>query len=336
MSLRLLDMDQAHRHQLPRPHHTQSSGRVWLCLAAGLRWCRCVWRVRVFCCVHFSRVGLSIYRNSCRCDLMRIGFAAAVVTTASQFVYTCSVAALLQVVDLQWELQRRGLSAAQAAHLLDAGLGLRLAVHVGSRCVKRASAHLGNWWAGGGAARCWRAGRQTYRTCKRRMPPSCDSCLPVYLPCGVRWDSPGECAMALRLDEGPTAGPGGAGDAAPSLQAYVARPTRTLVYLEREHMRRGVWEEVEHVVPACPRGFRRAVVMLRGRRAPVPVHAQAPATAMQQPRHGLPGGGDGAGAGIGAGVGGGAGAAEDTVALDVEPPTRFCGAKFASAQLVFC
>ncbi|PNW75068.1 hypothetical protein CHLRE_12g498000v5 [Chlamydomonas reinhardtii] len=190
---------------------------------------------------------------------------------------------VVQVVDLQWELQRRGLSAAQAAHLLDAGLGLRLAVHVGSR-----------------------------------------------------WDSPGECAMALRLDEGPTAGPGGAGDAAPSLQAYVARPTRTLVYLEREHMRRGVWEEVEHVVPACPRGFRRAVVMLRGRRAPVPVHAQAPATAMQQPRHGLPGGGDGAGAGIGAGVGGGAGAAEDTVALDVEPPTRFCGAKFASAQLVFC
>ena len=56
------------------------------------------------------------------------------------------------MVDLQWELQRRGLSAAQAAHLLDAGLGLRLAVHVGSRCVQRALVHLGNWWAGGGAS----------------------------------------------------------------------------------------------------------------------------------------------------------------------------------------
>ncbi|KAG2445708.1 hypothetical protein HXX76_000315 [Chlamydomonas incerta] len=178
---------------------------------------------------------------------------------------------VVQVVDLQWELQRRGLSAAQAAHLLDAGLGLRLAVHVGSR-----------------------------------------------------WDSAGECAMALRLDEGQAAGVSGGGDVVPSLQAYVARPTRTLVYLEREHMRRGVWEEVEHVVTACPRGFRRAVVMLRGRRAPVPV--VPPPTAVLD--------GDEAGTGSAVGVGAGPDDADEDV--DVEPTTRFCGAKFASAQLVFC
>ncbi|KAG2451360.1 hypothetical protein HYH02_003964 [Chlamydomonas schloesseri] len=198
---------------------------------------------------------------------------------------------VVQVVDLQWELQRRGLSAAQAAHLLDAGLGLRLAVHVGSR-----------------------------------------------------WDSPGECAMALRLDEGPGAGPGGAGssgsgsDAAPSLQAYVARPTRALVYLEREHMRCGVWEEVEHVVPACPRGFRRAVVLLRGRRAPVsaPVPAPMPAEPPRRQEGAWVGGGGGGDGGDSDAAGAGAVAEAGPADPDVEPPTRFCGAKFASAQLVFC
>ena len=65
---------------------------------------------------------------------------------------------VMQVVDLQWELQRRGLSAAQAAHLLDAGLGLRLAVHVGSRCVR--AARLGTPGDQDGrckpkAAKCW-------------------------------------------------------------------------------------------------------------------------------------------------------------------------------------
>eukprot|EP00198_Chlamydomonas_reinhardtii_P013015 XP_001702352.1 predicted protein [Chlamydomonas reinhardtii] len=55
---------------------------------------------------------------------------------------------VVQVVDLQWELQRRGLSAAQAAHLLDAGLGLRLAVHVGSRCT------AADTRAGHGGAHC--------------------------------------------------------------------------------------------------------------------------------------------------------------------------------------
>lgn len=52
------------------------------------------------------------------------------------------------------------------------------------------------------------------------------------------------------------------------------------------------WQRFEYVVPACPRGFRRAVVMLRGRRAPN--------------------------------------------SLIVSPMPRFCGAKFAAAELVFC
>ncbi len=40
-----------------------------------------------------------------------------------------------QVVDLEWELQRRGFTALQAAQLLDAGLSLRLTVYIGCRWV---------------------------------------------------------------------------------------------------------------------------------------------------------------------------------------------------------
>ncbi len=51
-----------------------------------------------------------------------------------------------QVVDLEWELQRRGLSALQAAQLLDAGLSLRLRVHMGCRWVSV----WASVWGGGG------------------------------------------------------------------------------------------------------------------------------------------------------------------------------------------
>ncbi|KXZ48142.1 hypothetical protein GPECTOR_30g238 [Gonium pectorale] len=144
---------------------------------------------------------------------------------------------VVQVVDLDWELQRRGLGAAQAAALLDAGLGLRLSVHVGSR-----------------------------------------------------WDCVGQYSMGLILDEGngnangygygTDGGGGGADDSIPSLQSFVMRPTRHHFYTR-----------FEYVVPSCPRGFRRAVVMLRGRRAPN--------------------------------------------SMVVSPLPRYCGAKFAAAELVF-
>ncbi|KAG2445748.1 hypothetical protein HXX76_000354 [Chlamydomonas incerta] len=131
---------------------------------------------------------------------------------------------VVQVVDLQWELQRRGLSAAQAAHLLDAGLGLRLAVHVGSR-----------------------------------------------------WDCVGQYSVGLVLDEGSAGNANGYGgdgcvaegdDVLPSLQSFVMRPTRHHFWLGRAMCTSDSWQRFEYVVPACPRGFRRAVVMLRGRRAP--------------------------------------------------------------------
>ncbi|KAG2451404.1 hypothetical protein HYH02_004004 [Chlamydomonas schloesseri] len=132
---------------------------------------------------------------------------------------------VVQVVDLQWELQRRGLSAAQAAHLLDAGLGLRLAVHVGSR-----------------------------------------------------WDCVGQYCVGLVLDEGSAGNANGYGgdgctvaegdDVVPCLQSFVMRPTRHHFWLGRAMCTSDSWQRFEYTVPACPRGFRRAVIMLRGRRAP--------------------------------------------------------------------
>ncbi|PNH05782.1 hypothetical protein TSOC_007940 [Tetrabaena socialis] len=142
---------------------------------------------------------------------------------------------VVQVVDLEWELQRRGLSAAQATHLLDAGLSLHLSVHVGTRL-----------------------------------------------------DAQGEYGVGLLLDEGD----GGGDTPIPSLQSFVMRPTRHHSYAEREHMPGGAWERFETRVPAVPKGCRRAIVMLRGRRAPE---------------------------------------ADDVP----EPATRFCGAKFSCAELVF-
>ncbi|GIL70684.1 hypothetical protein Vretifemale_1404 [Volvox reticuliferus] len=162
---------------------------------------------------------------------------------------------VVQVVDLSWELQRRGLTAAQAAHLLDAGLSLRLSVHVGARA-----------------------------------------------------DTAAEYGVALMLDEGDchsSSGGGGAAaapDAIPSLQSFVSRPSRHLGYREREFVPPDTWERFEYVLAALPRGARRAIVMLRGRRSP---------TFSAGSNHG-PGGRDAH-----------------------RPSTRFCGAKFASAQLVF-
>ncbi|KAG2451358.1 hypothetical protein HYH02_003962 [Chlamydomonas schloesseri] len=120
---------------------------------------------------------------------------------------------VMQVVDLQWELQRRGLSAAQAAHLLDAGLGLRLAVHVGSRA-----------------------------------------------------NTLGQFCVGLMLDEG--AAPGGSGDnVADQMQHFVPRPNRHSYFSGRVRCNGSDrWQRFEYNV-TCPRGFRRALVLLRGRRA---------------------------------------------------------------------
>ncbi|GLI58910.1 hypothetical protein VaNZ11_000693, partial [Volvox africanus] len=163
---------------------------------------------------------------------------------------------VVQVVDFDWELQHRGLTAAQAAHLLDAELSLRLSVHV-----------------------------------------------------GARWDCVGQYSIGLLLDEGNgnangygtgndgqrlSHGSPGAGvtdDPIPCLQSFVLRPTRHHYYTGRVICTSDTWQRFEYVLPACPCGFRRAVVILRGRRAPN--------------------------------------------SLIVSPMPRFCGAKFASAELVF-
>ncbi|GIL70291.1 hypothetical protein Vretifemale_1110 [Volvox reticuliferus] len=165
---------------------------------------------------------------------------------------------VVQVVDLDWELQHRGLTAARAAHLLDAELSLRLSVHV-----------------------------------------------------GARWDCVGQYSVGLLLDEGngnangygygtgndgqrpPHGSPatGVTDDSIPCLQSFVLRPTRHHFYTGRVICTSDTWQRFEYVLPACPRGFRRAVVILRGRRAPN--------------------------------------------SLIVSPMPRFCGAKFASAELVF-
>ncbi|GIL47007.1 hypothetical protein Vafri_3849 [Volvox africanus] len=158
---------------------------------------------------------------------------------------------VVQVIDLDWELQRRGLTAAQAAHLLDAGLSLRLSVHVGARS-----------------------------------------------------DTAAEYGVALMLDEGDTRkdGAAAAANAIPSLQSFVRRPSRHLDYRECEFVPPDTWERFEYVLDTLPRGARRAIVMLRGRRSPT----------------------------FSAGRNTGHGGRDPH-----SPSNRFCGAKFASAQLVF-
>ncbi|KAG2483678.1 hypothetical protein HYH03_017481 [Edaphochlamys debaryana] len=147
---------------------------------------------------------------------------------------------VLQVVDLSWELQQRGLSAPQAALLLDQGLALRFSVHVGSR----------------------------------------HGCI-------------GQYCVGLMLDEGAGAGGGGGrgngGDAAARMQSFVPRPGRLSYFSGRLRCAQtDAWERFAHAVPACPVGARRALVLLRGRRA---------------------GGEEGAEGAEGAGGGGGGGAA---------------------------
>ncbi|EFJ50935.1 hypothetical protein VOLCADRAFT_88367 [Volvox carteri f. nagariensis] len=149
---------------------------------------------------------------------------------------------VVQVVDLGWELQRRGLTAAQAAHLLDAELSLRLSVYVGSRTSSR-----------------------------------------------ERWDCVGQYSVGLLLDEGngnangygySTAHDGQrsvhsqsplwgfADECIPSMQSFLMRPTRHHYFADCVTCTSDCWRRFEYELPRCPRGVRRAVVILRGRRAP--------------------------------------------------------------------
>ncbi|GLC45060.1 hypothetical protein PLESTB_001464300 [Pleodorina starrii] len=169
---------------------------------------------------------------------------------------------VMQVVDLDWELQRRGLSAAQAAALLDAELSLRLSVHVGARS-----------------------------------------------------DFRGQFSVGLLLDEGDPSG------AVPQMQSFVMRPGRYSFFSGRVRCEgQDGWLRFEHRVTACPRGFRRALVLLRGRcaGAPPPPPAAAEDAAGERPAV------EPAEAESGAGVAGARAA-----------PPVFCGAKFACAELVF-
>ncbi|GLI58696.1 hypothetical protein VaNZ11_000446 [Volvox africanus] len=121
---------------------------------------------------------------------------------------------------------------------------------------------------------------------------------------GARSDTAAEYGVALMLDERDSRNGSGAAaaDAIPSLQSFVQRPSRHLGYREREFVAPGTWERFEYVLDALPGGARRAIVMLRGRRSPT------------------------FSAGRNIGLGG----------RDAHSPsTRFCGAIFSSAQLVF-
>ncbi|KAL6757652.1 hypothetical protein V8C86DRAFT_3135188 [Haematococcus lacustris] len=119
-------------------------------------------------------------------------------------------AELVQVVDLAGELCLRGLSAAQAAAVLDSGLPLGLSLQVATH-----------------------------------------SCHAAHL------------AVGLMLDAGAP------GQPVPSMQAWVeGRQGGHRFYSGRLHLQPTPgWRRFAYLLPACPAGCRRAVVLVRGREA---------------------------------------------------------------------
>ena len=78
---------------------------------------------------------------------------------------------------------------------------------------------------------------------------------------GGRWDTVGQYSIGLLLDEG-------GDDHAPQVQSFVMKPSRHHFYTGRTRVtQHDTWERFTYVVDACPPGFRRAVVILHGRKA---------------------------------------------------------------------
>ena len=80
-----------------------------------------------------------------------------------------------------------------------------------------------------------------------------------------RWEVLGQYSVGLMLDEGLSGG----AETEPKLHMFVERPSRHRFFSGRVRCSgTGGWERFECTVDRCPKGFRRALVMLRGRVAP--------------------------------------------------------------------
>ncbi len=88
-----------------------------------------------------------------------------------------------------------------------------------------------------------------------------------------RWEVLGQYSVGLMLDEGLSGG----AETEPKLHMFVERPSGHRFFSGRVRCSgTGGWERFECTVEQCPKGFRRALVMLRGRVAPGTVPAASP------------------------------------------------------------
>jgi hypothetical protein len=165
-----------------------------------------------------------------------------------------------QVVDLRSDLIARGLSEAAAEAVLDAGLSLRLSLYVcasgGPGCLSRSGSCDSP--GSGDSSGCGGCGG------------GCGSDAINVAPAAAAPAPPppaADAAFGLVLDDGSAD--------LKSFGCFVRRPSSYHFYSGRLPVPLGGgWQRLEHVVAPCPPGFRRAVVLIRGRGAPLthPLH----------------------------------------------------------------
>lgn len=103
-----------------------------------------------------------------------------------------------------------------------------------------------------------------YEELQRRGVPStvAEELLDLRLPLrfsiyiGARQDCPCQFQVAVLLDDG---------SGEPNLQAVVARPSSHRFFSGRLEAEMGVWRRYSCIINPCPRGFRRATILLRGK-----------------------------------------------------------------------
>lgn len=163
-----------------------------------------------------------------------------------------------QVIDLCAELQSRGLSPSDAERVLDSGLSLRLSVWVAATCAAEG--------AGGGGSP--RGGARPGARPLLQPPPASlqrqEPWAPASPPRQPEQQGPqpraADYAYGLQLDDGRSE--------RFSFESHVRSASSYQFYSGRRQLPEGSgWLRCEHVVPACPRGARRASVLLRGRGA---------------------------------------------------------------------
>ncbi|KAI8474638.1 MAG: hypothetical protein J3K34DRAFT_517958 [Monoraphidium minutum] len=160
-----------------------------------------------------------------------------------------------RVVDVFVELQSRGLSAADAARALDSGLTLRLCLWVAAAA------------GGGGGGGAPRSGGSTPRgggsSPRGGAPPGGGASAAAAGPAAAPPPPPSrvaDFAYGLQLDDGR--------NERFSFESHVRCASSYQYYSGRRQLDEGAgWLRCDHVVSPCPRGFRRASVLLRGRGA---------------------------------------------------------------------